>query len=76
MNIALADAGNDGLWELNHLHYLHCLHCLNDLHCLHLWMSTISYFDCLGHEELENIAHDGRRVFIEFVSWQDGMDGS
>ena len=28
-------------------------------------------YDCLGHQELKKIAHDGRRVFIEFVS-QDG----
>ena len=29
------------------------------------------YYDCLGHQEFENIAHDGLRVFIEVV-WSDG----
>ena len=24
-----------------------------------LWLSTLSYFDNLGHQELENIAHEG-----------------
>ena len=32
--------------------------------------------DCFGHQELENIAHDGHRFFVEFVSWRDGWDQS
>ena len=31
-------------------------------------------YDCLGHQELKKIAHDGRRVFTELVSrdgWPD-----
>ena len=61
---------------------LHRLHCLNYLHCLHLHyimyeqcsLSTLFYFDCLGHQEFKNIAHDGRGGYIEFMSWMDGMD--
>ena len=31
-------------------------------------MNGLFYFDGLGHQELENIAHDRRGGFIEFVS--------
>ena len=37
------------------------------------YMNRLFHFDCLGRQELENIAHDGRGGFIEFV-WQDGWD--
>ena len=37
-------------------------------------MNTLLFYDCLGHQELENIAHDRRGVFIEFV-WREGWDG-
>ena len=41
---------------------------------LTLCMNTLFNYDCLGHQELKKIAHDRRRVFIEFVSrdgWPD-----
>ena len=38
---------------------------------LTICLSTLFYYDCLGHQEFENIAHDGLRVFIEVV-WSDG----
>ena len=38
-------------------------------------MNTLFYCDCLGHNELENIANDERGGFVEFVLW-DGMGGT
>ena len=35
--------------------------------------TTLFYYDCLGHQELENIAVVGSAGFIEFV-WRDGTD--
>ena len=35
-------------------------------------LTVLFYYDCLGHQELENIAHDGCRLFIEFVWWTTG----
>ena len=45
------------------------------LHAIALCMNTLSYFDCLDHQELENIAHNGRGnlMEIERVGW-DGTD--
>ena len=34
--------------------------------------TILSYYDCLGHKELGNIAHEGQRGSIEFE--QDGRD--
>ena len=36
-------------------------------------MAGLFYYDCLGHQELENIAVVGSAGFIEFV-WRDGTD--
>ena len=32
---------------------------------LTLCMNTLFYYDCLGHQELENIAHDGLKSLME-----------
>ena len=32
---------------------------------LSLCMNTLFHYDCLGHQELENIAHDGLRSLME-----------
>ena len=42
---------------------------------LTLCMNTLFYYDCLGHNELENIANDERGGFVEFVL-RDGMGGT
>ena len=38
-------------------------------------MNTLFYYDCLGHNELENIANDERGGFVEFVL-RDGTGGT
>ena len=67
---------HDGLWEHIPRTILTLQSLLKDLHCLQntLWMNTLLFYDRLGHQELENIAHDWRRVFIKFMS-QDGTNG-
>ena len=35
----------------------------------------LSYFDCLGHQELENIAHNGRGGLMEF-EWVGRTDST
>ena len=41
-----------------------------------LRMNTLSYFECLDHQELENIAHNGRGSLIEVerVEWVGRTD--
>ena len=36
-------------------------------------MNKLFYYDCVGHNELENIANYERGGFVEFVL-QDGME--
>ena len=59
MNIAAV--ANDRLWELTHFTLFTLLKRLTLL-SLTLCMNTLFYYDCLGHQELENIAHDGCRL--------------
>ena len=41
-------------------------------------MNTLSYFNCLGHQEFENIAHNGLPSLMELerVGWMGRTDGS
>ena len=66
MNLAIV--AHNGLWELTPL----TLFTMLTLLALTLCMTTLFYYDCLGHQKLENIAHIGSGGFIEFV-WRDGM---
>ena len=69
MTSEVQNKAHDGLWELTPL----TLFTLTLTLCNS--MNTLFYNDCLGHQELENIAYDGQGVFREFVS-RDGWDGT
>ena len=64
---------HDGLWEFTPLAIFTMLPLLKrlTLPALTLCLKTLFYYDCLCHQELENIAHDGRGGFKELE--QDGM---
>ena len=53
MNLAIV--AHNGLWELTPL----TLFTMLTLLALTLCMTTLFYYDCLGHQKLENIAHIG-----------------
>ena len=76
VTVAVAVVAHDGLWEHTSITIFTLLTLLKGLtlHAIALCMNTLSYFDGLGHQELENIAHGGRGVFIEFVR-REGWDG-
>ena len=57
----IAAVANDVLWELNHFTLFTLLKRLTLL-SLTPCINTLFYFDCLSHQELENIAHDGCRL--------------
>ena len=56
---------HDGLWKFTPLALFTMLPLLKRLTLLALTlnMNTLFYYNCLCHQELENIAHDGRGVF-------------
>ena len=42
-----------------------------------LCMTALFYFDCLGHRELRNIAHNGLwELYAVTVGWMGGCDGT
>ena len=61
---------HDWLWELSPLPLLTLLKPLTLL-TLTLCMSTLIYFNCLGHHELKNGAHND--VWELYAVIQDGM---
>ena len=69
----IAVAVYDGLWEFTPFALFTMLPLLKQLTllALTLCMSTLFYYDCLCHQELENIAHDRRAGFIALE--RDGM---
>ena len=66
---------NDGFLQPNHFHYSDCLHCLKTTYTfciLYLFEDTILFW-LSESSGVGKKAHDGRRVFKEFVS-QDGIE--